>query len=213
MTYFPAMQYHRRSGLNCCVRDGNRCFPRPLVTDKSPARLGAGREMVCPEDPDWTSAIRSCPAARTRMGDAAGTRNGVSRLLETTISGEDRRSTSRATWHRGQIAWAGLARYGGETPSHRAWSGPDGLSRRLAGMIKHSTVRTVRLRAFQPLHPRPINLVVYQGSFAFATMPHLKGGFTLRCLQRLSLPNVATQRCTERCNWITRGWSNPILSY
>ena len=86
-------------------------------------------------------------------------------------------------------------------------------SRRLAGMIKHSTVRTVRLRAFQPLHPRPINLVVYQGSFACATMPHLKGGFTLRCFQRLSLPNVATQRCTERCNWITRGWSNPILSY
>ena len=34
MTYFPAMQYHRRSGLNFCVRDGNRCDPRPMVTDK-----------------------------------------------------------------------------------------------------------------------------------------------------------------------------------
>ena len=33
MTYFPAMQYHRRSGLNFCVRDGNRCDPRPVVTD------------------------------------------------------------------------------------------------------------------------------------------------------------------------------------
>jgi len=27
------------------------------------------------------------------------------------------------------------------------------------------TVRTAPLKAFLPLHPRPINLVVYQGSF------------------------------------------------
>ena len=45
------------------------------------------------------------------------------------------------------------------------------------------------------------------------TRPHLEGGFTLRCFQRLSLPYVATQRCIKRCNWITRGTSNPILSY
>ena len=29
------------------------------------------------------------------------------------------------------------------------------------------TVRTTQLRAFQPLHSWPINLVVYQGSFVF----------------------------------------------
>ena len=34
MTYFPAGQYHRRPRLNCCVRDGNRCDPWPMVTDK-----------------------------------------------------------------------------------------------------------------------------------------------------------------------------------
>lgn len=34
MTYFPAVQYHRRLGLHCCVRDGNRCYPEPMVTDK-----------------------------------------------------------------------------------------------------------------------------------------------------------------------------------
>ena len=33
MTYFPARQYHRRRGLNYCVRDGNRCDPKPMVTD------------------------------------------------------------------------------------------------------------------------------------------------------------------------------------
>ena len=34
MTFFPAVQYHRRHGLNCCVRNGNRCDPGPMVTDK-----------------------------------------------------------------------------------------------------------------------------------------------------------------------------------
>ena len=35
ITYFPAEQYHRRQGLNFCVRDGNRCDPLPVVTDKT----------------------------------------------------------------------------------------------------------------------------------------------------------------------------------
>ena len=35
VTYFPAEQYHRRQGLNCCVRDGNRCFPLSMFTGKS----------------------------------------------------------------------------------------------------------------------------------------------------------------------------------
>ena len=32
------------------------------------------------------------------------------------------------------------------------------------GVIKPSTVSTAQLRAFQPVHSRPINLVVYQGT-------------------------------------------------
>ena len=35
ITYFPAEQYHRRQGLNFCVRDGNRCDPLPIFTDKT----------------------------------------------------------------------------------------------------------------------------------------------------------------------------------
>ena len=37
-TYFPTVQYHRRQELNFCVRDGNRCFLPPMVTDKGRAR-------------------------------------------------------------------------------------------------------------------------------------------------------------------------------
>ena len=42
---------------------------------------------------------------------------------------------------------------------------------------------------------------------------HLVEGFTLRCLQRFSLPDVATRHCRWRDNRYTRGPSNPVLSY
>ena len=42
---------------------------------------------------------------------------------------------------------------------------------------------------------------------------HLVEGFTLRCLQRFSLPDVATRRCRWRDNRYTRGPSIPVLSY
>ncbi len=42
---------------------------------------------------------------------------------------------------------------------------------------------------------------------------HLGAGFPLRCCQRLSLPNVATQQCRFSDNWHTRGSSSPVLSY
>ena len=42
---------------------------------------------------------------------------------------------------------------------------------------------------------------------------HLKVRFTLRCFQRLSFPDLATQLCTWQYNWFTSGLSNPVLSY
>ena len=42
---------------------------------------------------------------------------------------------------------------------------------------------------------------------------HLKAGFTLRCFQRFSVPNVATQLYPWRDNWYTIGSSTPVLSY
>ena len=42
---------------------------------------------------------------------------------------------------------------------------------------------------------------------------YLEVGFTLRCFQRLSRPDIATQLCSWRNNWCTRGQSIPVLSY
>ena len=42
---------------------------------------------------------------------------------------------------------------------------------------------------------------------------NLEVGFTLRCFQRLSRPDIATQQCHWRDNWYTRGQSIPVLSY
>jgi hypothetical protein len=38
-------------------------------------------------------------------------------------------------------------------------------------------------------------------------------GFALRCFQRLSLPDIATQPCRWRDNWYTMGPFTPVLSY
>src|SRR4051795_4227660 len=71
-------------------------------------------------------------------------------------------------------------------------------------------ISTGQLNASQRLHLLPINLVIYQGP---SGRPHLEGGFPLRCFQRLSFPNMATQLCHWRDNWCTRGSSIPVLSY
>ncbi len=89
------------------------------------------------------------------------------------------------------------------------------LRRSLVDVIKRLTVSTARLKAFLPLQSRPINPVVYRGSLG-SKLPcnsDLEGGFPLRCFQRLSLPDLATQPWTERSNWHTRGPSFLILSY
>ena len=46
VTYFPAEQYHRRQGLNCCVRDGNRCFPLSVFTGNSVGGLSAADGLI-----------------------------------------------------------------------------------------------------------------------------------------------------------------------
>ena len=67
-----------------------------------------------------------------------------------------------------------------------------------------------KLYALLRLHLPPINQVVFLGP---SGKSHLEGGFPLRCFQRLSRPNVATQQCHRRDNWNTRGSSIPVLSY
>ena len=52
-----------------------------------------------------------------------------------------------------------------------------------------------------------------RGLTTFVGISHLEGGFTLRCLQRLSRPGLATLPCIWRCNRSTSGQSIPVLSY
>ena len=88
------------------------------------------------------------------------------------------------------------------------WARPRGLG--AGNGERHRAIRTGRLHALLRLHLRPIDVVVDHGSRA---RPGFEAGFPLRCLQRLSLPNVATRRCRGRDNRSTRGSSTPVLSY
>jgi hypothetical protein len=82
------------------------------------------------------------------------------------------------------------------------------------GVVKRSAVGTGPLRRSPALHSQPIDLVVFQEpSHCSCWKPRLGGGFALRCLQRLSGPDLATRRCPERDSRYTRGRSSPILSY
>ena len=76
-------------------------------------------------------------------------------------------------------------------------------------------VSNATLKALLPLHVHPIKLVVFKWSSGIKDpgTSHLQGGLALRCFQRLSFPDVATQRCLFRDNWNTRGQSFPVLSY
>jgi len=60
------------------------------------------------------------------------------------------------------------------------------------------------------VHLRPIDVVVFHGSQG---RPCFEVGFPLRCLQRLSLPHLATLHCGWRHNRSTSGASTPVLSY
>ena len=61
--------------------------------------------------------------------------------------------------------------------------------------ISPRPISTCQLNALPRLHSKPINLVVFKGSYSYDGISYLEGGFTLRCLQRLSLPDLATLPC------------------
>ena len=71
-------------------------------------------------------------------------------------------------------------------------------------------ISTGQLNALLRLHLRPIDVVVFHGSLG---IPCFEGGFTLRCLQRLSCPFIATLHCGWRHNRSTSGTFTPVLSY
>ena len=89
------------------------------------------------------------------------------------------------------------------------------LGRRRMGIGNESNqanraISTGKLNALPHLHTRPINVVVYHGSQG---RTRFEVGFSLRCLQRLSRPYIATLHCSWRHNSSTRGTFIPVLSY
>ena len=135
MTYFPAGQYHRRLGLNCCVRDGNRCDPKPLVTDKSRPSLSIR--------PRWIQRMVQRVCWIFFKAGPSG-RNPIERGLKAeNKSVSDIRFTDR---------------------SHNGSGASCGARRRTVDATKLLTVRNAPLKTFLSLHARPINLVVFQGS-------------------------------------------------
>ncbi len=71
-------------------------------------------------------------------------------------------------------------------------------------------ISTGKLHTLLCFHTRPINVVVFHGSQG---RTRLEAGFPLRCLQRLSVPYIATLHCGWRHNRSTRGTFTPVLSY
>jgi hypothetical protein len=76
-------------------------------------------------------------------------------------------------------------------------------------------ISTGKLRVLPLFHLQPINQVVFLGpSYPLRVgRSHLEECFPLICIQRLSLPNFATERCHWHDSSNTRGSSIPVLSY
>src|SRR5471032_591955 len=71
-------------------------------------------------------------------------------------------------------------------------------------------ISTGKLHALLRFHTRPIDVVVFHGS---SGRNGFEAGFPLRCLQRLSIPYIATLHCGWRHNRSTRDTLTPVLSY
>ena len=178
--------YHGPDGLNGRVRNGNGCDPASMVAGNA----AGGRSSRRLRRSDGRSVTASQFAMRRGSGVC------ISRPV-------DPRSD------RGRLpAFVGTGHFSPRFVGRLV------RARRRIGVVKRSAVRTGRLRRSPAVHSRPIDLVVFQEpSHLKCWKPRLEEGFALRCLQRLSFPDLATRRCPERDSRHTRGRSSPILSY
>ena len=200
--------YHGPDGLNGRVRDGNGWGPASMVAGKRSGGRSGPPGRAFSVDPGvsgrvhrdtsrgcgrvWghVATVRGHPRTRPRSGCVGAGPTHGRRGIELTIDHSSRVSGPH---------------------SHRPLRGGCGGG---SGWSSRSAVRTGRLRRSPPVHSRPIDLVVFQEpSGSCPWKPGLGGGFALRCLQRLSGPDLATRRCPERDSRHTRGRSSPILSY
>ena len=129
--------------------------------------------------------------------------------------------------YQGRIPWPTVDHTGPEATTDRGVL-RDARNRQLRGMGEElgtnesvgrdqtsRAISSARLKALQPVHLRPINLVVSQGPSGTlrSRIVHLGDGFPLRCIQRLSAHDIATGRCPWRDSPYTGGHFVPVLSY
>ena len=76
-------------------------------------------------------------------------------------------------------------------------------------LIGYRVISTPRLKTLLSVHLEPINVII---SYDAQTNTDLGGGFLLRCFQKLSIPNIATLRCSWQNSSHTRGSFNSVLS-
>jgi len=223
--------YHGPGGLNGRVRDGNGWGPAGLVA----GRRAGGDEAPTPAT-DWLAGRMTHPVRRdtgARVGarsrdrglrgpPGAGRPVGPDPPSGAALADRSERAWRRPPPGRGMRGRArrppregGRGRAAGPAeaaPRRRTGGAGIGVG---SGWSSRSAVRTGRLRRSPAVHSRPIDLVVSQEPSwpKGQRKPGLGGGFALRCLQRLSGPDLATRRCPERDSRHTRGRSSPILSY
>ncbi len=192
--------YHRPGGLNGRVRDGNGCDPASMVAGKAlrPAvRHGGARFSEVSHTRRHKPVLIALAIARAlQMSGFCST--------PVQIRSCQKRLTAMISPPIGSWTLAALFALLQEKQSEAAPR---------SGWSSCLAVRTGRLKRSLAVHARPIDLVVFQEPTHFCWKPHLGGGFALRCLQRLSCPDLATRRCPERDSRHTRGRSSPILSY
>ena len=198
--------YHGPGGLNGRVRDGNGCGPAGMVAGKP----GGGRVSGRPAD-----ALQSGVRANRCV------RKGRARDLSASPASSCGGGPDHLGHGRSRIegSIASLAR--GHSPSfHAAGPGspraPSGGACAAAGRGGQAAwlLGPVGCGGRPPCTP---GLSTWSSSRSLRSYrcwkPGLGGGFALRCLQRLSGPDLATRRCPERDSRYTRGRSSPILSY
>ena len=187
--------------LNFCVRDGNRWIPQAIVTGNvgvfvrmNPARFAL---LIHPSAPSKPHRIKYSPRPDQERFVSLFNYSASSCWL------------SQTHWLRVSVSAIGsVSHLRKPSGSLHASLFPYSLDQALDLLVSSSSIRyrtsTDDLSTLSS--SRGLTSLCCGNSF-------LQGGFTLRCLQRLSRPHFASQLCHWHDNCCTRGASIPVLSY
>ena len=95
----------------------------------------------------------------------------------------------------------------------RVFSFPCSVRRQNTERVEFKPIEQLVPVSFMDYSTSTSGLSTSWSTTALIGKPCFEGGFTLRCLQHLSRPHIATLRCRWRDNRYTRGASIPVLSY